>query len=89
MKKNICNIIWVDDDIENICPEIGLGGIKRELRKAGIEVIGRARSYYEFEDIMHRFYDIVDAVITDANFNIKSLVPATENNQQNRHSNSK
>ena len=79
MKKNICNIIWVDDDIENICPEIGLGGIKRELRKAGIEVIGRARSYYEFEEIMRKFYDIVDAVITDANFNKTSHAPATEN----------
>lgn len=79
MKKNICNIIWVDDDIENICPKIGLGGIKRELRKVGIEVIGKARSFYEFEEIMHRFYDIVDAVITDANFNKTSHAPATEN----------
>ena len=69
MKKNICNVIWVDDDIENICPETGMKGLKRELKEYNIEVIGKARSYLEFKQLMDICKDRVDAVITDANFN--------------------
>jgi hypothetical protein len=39
MEKSICNVIWVDDEIENICPEFGLGGLKRYLKKENIKVI--------------------------------------------------
>ena len=37
MEKSICNVIWVDDEIENICPEFGLGGLKRYLKKENIK----------------------------------------------------
>lgn len=69
MEKNICNVIWVDDDIENICPETGMKGLKRELKEYNIEVIGKARTYLEFKQLMDICKDRVDAVITDANFN--------------------
>ena len=69
MERNICNVIWVDDDIDDICPEFGLGGLKRDLKKYNIEVIGKAHSFIEFEELMKNCKDRVDAVITDANFN--------------------
>lgn len=72
MEKTICKVIWVDDEIEDICPEIGLGGLKRELRKYNIEVIGKAHSFIEFRELFGTCRDRVDAVITDANFNDKS-----------------
>lgn len=69
MEKSVCNVIWVDDVIEDICPEFGLGGLKRALKKHNIEVIGKAHSFIEFKELMAICRDRVDAVITDANFN--------------------
>ena len=69
MERNICNVIWVDNDIDDICPEFGLGGLKQDLKKYNIEVIGKAHSFIEFEERMKICKDRVDAVITDANFN--------------------
>lgn len=68
MNTNICNVIWVDDDIENICPKHGMEGLNRTLRKFNIRVIGRARTLNEFTETMDLYKDRVDAVITDANF---------------------
>lgn len=78
MERNVCNVIWVDDEIEVICPEIGLGGLKRELRKYNIEVIGKAHTFNEFEGVMAVCRDRVDAVITDANFNDVSRAVAKD-----------
>lgn len=69
MERSLCNVIWVDDQIEDICPEIGLGGLKRQLRMYNIEVIGKAHTFIEFKGLMDICRDRVDAVITDANFN--------------------
>ena len=77
-ERSICNVIWVDDDIENICPNFGLGGLKRELKKYNIEVIGKAHSFLEFKELMAICKDRVDAVITDANFNDVSRAVAKD-----------
>lgn len=77
-EKSICNVIWVDDEIENICPEFGLGGLKRDLKKYNIEVIGKAHSFLEFKELMAICKDRVDAVITDANFNDVSRAVAKD-----------
>lgn len=78
MEKSICNVIWVDDEIENICPEFGLGGLKRYLKKENIKVIGKAQSFVEFKALMEICKDRVDAVITDANFNDVSRAVARD-----------
>ena len=78
MERNICNVIWVDDDIDDICPEFGLGGLKRDLKECHIEVIGKAHSFIEFEELMKICKDRVDAVITDANFNDTSRAVARD-----------
>ena len=39
------NVIWVDDDIDALCPETGTNGMKKWIKKHRIEVIGRARSF--------------------------------------------
>lgn len=82
------NIIWVDDEIDNLCPEFGSSELKRQLKRDKIEIIGRARSFKEFESYMDSCYDRVDAVITDAEFddvnstagnnNFRGLVKITE-----------
>lgn len=77
-ERSICNVIWVDDDIENICPNFGLGGLKRDLKKYNIEVIGKAHSFLEFKELMAICKDRVDAVITDANFNDVSRAVAKD-----------
>lgn len=79
MEKSICNVIWVDDDIDNICPEFGSGGLKNYLKREKIEVIGKAHSFVEFEELMTNCKDRVDAVITDANFNDISRAVAKDN----------
>lgn len=78
MERSICNVIWVDDEIEDICPEFGLGGLKRELRTYNIDVIGKAHTFNEFRELMTICRDRVDAVITDANFNDVSRTVAKD-----------
>ena len=79
MEKSTCNVIWVDDDIDNICPEFGSSGLKNYLKKEKIDVIGKAHSFVEFKGLMANCKDRVDAIITDANFNDVSRAVAKDN----------
>lgn len=72
------NVIWVDDDIDALCPETGTNGMKKWIKKHRIEVIGRARSFNQFENMMNYCYDRVDAVITDANFSDTNVTAHSE-----------
>lgn len=74
MQKNVCNIIWVDDDIDTLYND----SCKRALRRAGLKLIGKAHTFAEFTRIMDICYDRVDAVITDANFSADMQSPKTE-----------
>ena len=61
------NIIWLDDQISDLYQLY-----KKELRDAGIKVLGKgAHDVEEFEHQMHEYKYAVDAVVTDANLNLK------------------
>ena len=62
-QKLVYNVIWVDDEIDTLISDMGT---KRCLMSNGIYVIP-ARSAIELREIMEISYDLVDAVITDAN----------------------
>lgn len=74
MQKNVCNIVWIDDEIDTLLTD----SKKRVLKKNGFELIGIARTFKDFDHIMNVCYDRVDAVITDANFNIDSASVKSE-----------
>lgn len=73
-QKNVYNIIWIDDDIDSFLGE----KVKGSLEGKGFHFLGIARTYGEFVSLMEMFSDRVDAVITDANFNVSSLAPKSE-----------
>lgn len=63
----VFNIIWLDDEIDSLYKKH-----KGELFDAGITVLGKgAQNVEEFELQMQNFRNVVDAVVTDANFNLK------------------
>lgn len=64
MKMNVYNIIWADDEIDDILDEITIS----ELKDDGFEVVGVAHDGQELETLLKNI-DKVDAVIVDANFN--------------------
>ena len=68
MQKNVCNIVWVDDEIDTLLTD----SKKNILKRGGFELIGIARTFKDFSHIMATCYDRIDAVITDANFNSES-----------------
>lgn len=67
-QMNVCNLIWVDDEIDTLLTTQK----KHILEREGFKIIGVARTYKDFINIIDICYDRVDAVITDANFNIES-----------------
>ena len=64
MKKNIYNIVWADDEIDDILDEVMLEDLKEE----GFKVVGKAHDGEELGAILDQVPH-VDAVIVDANFN--------------------
>lgn len=60
------NVIWVDDDVNQLYEDS-----ERLLRKFGIKIIGVAHTAQEFHDEIKYKLDLVDAIITDANFGDK------------------
>lgn len=74
MQKNVYNIIWIDDDIDSFLGE----KVLETLEGKGFHFLGIAHTYGEFVSLMEMFSDRVDAVITDANFNVTSLSPKSE-----------
>lgn len=66
-EQTVFNIIWLDDQIDNLYKIY-----KNELRDSQIKVLGKgAHDIDEFERQMQKYKYAVDAVVTDANFNIK------------------
>ena len=64
MKQNVYNLIWADDDIDNLLDEI----TSKNLKSKGFNVIG-AHNGLELEDVLKKHANNIDAVIVDANFN--------------------
>lgn len=71
---NIYNVIWVDDEIDELLSPVE---IKRLLRNQGIH-IEPAHNSTEYREIMEHSYDRIDAVITDANMARSSDSPRNE-----------
>lgn len=66
--QTVFNIIWLDDQIDELYKTN-----KDELRNAHIKVLGKgAHDVEEFERQMQKYKYAVDAVVTDANFDIKA-----------------
>lgn len=66
-EQTVFNIIWLDDEIDSLYRKH-----KGELLDEGINVLGKgAQNVEEFEFQIQKFRNVVDAVVTDANFNLK------------------
>lgn len=65
MKTNVYNIVWADDEIDNLLDD----DTRLDLLQMGFKVIGCAHDGEEFEKILEEHSHNVDAVILDANFN--------------------
>ena len=69
IEQTVFNVIWLDDEIGSLYRKH-----KGELLEAGITVLGKgAQNVDEFEIQIQKFKNVVDAVVTDANFNIKEM----------------
>ena len=58
MKQNVYNLIWADDDIDNLLDEI----TSKNLKSKGFNVIG-AHNGLELEDVLKKHANNIDAVI--------------------------
>ena len=70
---NVYNIIWADDEIDDILSDIA----RERLERKGIRIVGEAHDGHELEELLEENAGTVDAVIVDANFNESSV--ATDN----------
>ena len=61
---NVYNIVWADDEIDDLLDEITID----ELKEKGFNIVGMAHDGQELEHLLER-PELVDAVIVDANFN--------------------
>lgn len=66
---NVYNIVWADDEIDEILSDTAL----ERLKKIGIKVIATAHDGQELEEALGDNAMNVDAVIVDANFNESSV----------------
>lgn len=67
IEQTVFNIIWLDDQIDTLYKDS-----KIMLRNAGIKVLDQgAHDVNEFEDQIRKYWYAVDAVVTDANINLK------------------
>ena len=64
MNMNVYNIVWADDEIDDILTEY----VVDDLKNAGISIIGIAHDGRELESVLSDIANI-DAIIVDANFN--------------------
>lgn len=64
MKKNVYNIVWADDEIDDILDKETI----EELISDGFNIVGQAHDGEELERLLKN-PEMVDAVIVDANFN--------------------
>ncbi len=65
MEKNVYNVIWADDEVDMyVHDEI----VKKTLKKAGVSIIADAHTSSELRERLSEYEDMVDAVITDGNY---------------------
>ena len=64
MTKNVYNIVWADDEIDDLLDKDTI----EELETKGFKIVGQAHDGEELEIILSK-PEMVDAVIVDANFN--------------------
>ena len=62
MTKNVYNIVWADDEIDDLLDKDTI----EELESKGFKIIGQAHDGEELESILSK-PEMVDAVIVDAN----------------------
>lgn len=64
MRKNVYNIVWADDEIDDLLDKDTI----KELEANGFKIVGKAHDGEELESLLKK-PELVDAVIVDANFN--------------------
>lgn len=64
MTMNVYNIVWADDEIDDLLDDETLD----ELKSKGFKVVGQAHDGEELEALLNK-PEMIDAVIVDANFN--------------------
>lgn len=64
MTKNVYNIVWADDEIDDLLDKDTI----KELESKGFKIVGQAHDGEELESLLSK-PEMVDAVIVDANFN--------------------
>lgn len=64
MKMNVYNIVWADDEIDDLLDDETVD----ELKEQGFNIVGMAHNGKELEQLLEK-PKMVDAVIVDANFN--------------------
>lgn len=64
-QPTVYNVLWVDDQIDSLTSDMSA---KRLLREFKVRII-KAHHAAEYRNLMDIYYPIIDAVITDVNFN--------------------
>lgn len=67
MKANVYNIIWVDDDIESLRKDSDNIDI---LNEENVKLLAYASTSYQLKEKLEEYGDMVDAVITDGNYDM-------------------
>ena len=73
MTKNVYNIVWADDEIDDLLDKDTI----IELESQGFKIVGQAHDGEELESFLSK-PEMVDAVIVDANFNESDVVIGSE-----------
>lgn len=73
MTKNVYNIVWADDEIDELLDSETIA----ELESKGFKIIGQAHDGEELESLLKK-PEMVDAVIVDANFNESDVEISSE-----------
>lgn len=73
MKMNVYNIVWADDEIDDLLDKETIS----ELEVNGFKIVGQAHDGEELETLLKK-PEMVDAVIVDANFNESDIQIGSE-----------
>lgn len=65
METNVYNVIWADDEVDMYYRDVI---VQKTLEKAGVRIIGVAHTSSELREKLSEYEDMVDAVITDGNY---------------------
>lgn len=65
METNVYNVIWADDEVDMYYRDVI---VQKTLEKVGVHIIDVAHTSTELREKLSEYEDIVDAVITDGNY---------------------